>query len=175
MLQVSLCLLPLVHEKVSASLTGRTRNRRAAANHLSSPTYDDSDGWYDHVMPPVVNESQTAYDFLTAPDDSGGQSGTNAPLGGYQGRFSSGPRMPLIVISPFSKKNYVDHTVTDQSSIVRFIEDNWKLGRIGDSSFDQYSGTLLNMLELGDHHRNQHARRLILDPQTGESVNDRNW
>ena len=30
--------------------------------------YDDSDGWYDHVMPPCVNESQTAYDFLTAPD-----------------------------------------------------------------------------------------------------------
>jgi phospholipase C len=137
--------------------------------------YDDSDGWYDHVMPPVVNESQTAYDFLTAPDDSGGQSGTNAPLGGYQGRFSFGPRMPLIVISPFSKENYVDHTVTDQSSIVRFIEDNWNLGRIGDSSFDQYSGTLLNLLEFGDHHRNQHARRLILDPQTGEPVNDRNW
>ena len=84
--------------------------------------YDDSDGWYDHVMPPVVNESQTAYDFLSAPDNSGGQSGTNAPLGGYQGRFSFGPRMPLIVISPFAKENYVDHTVTDQSSIVSNLE-----------------------------------------------------
>jgi phospholipase C len=81
----------------------------------------------------------------------------------------------LIVISPFSKENYVDHTVTDQSSIVRFIEDNWNLGRIGDSSFDQYSGTLLNLLEFGDRHHNQHARRLILDPQTGEPVNYRHW
>ena len=54
--------------------------------------YDDSDGWYDHVMPPVVNESQTAYDFLSAPDDSGGESGTNAPLG----RLSR----PLFVRSP---------------------------------------------------------------------------
>jgi phospholipase C len=135
--------------------------------------YDDSDGWYDHVMPPVVNESQTAYDFLSAPDTSGGQSGTNAPLGGYQGRFSFGPRMPLIVISPFAKENYVDHTVTDQSSIVRFIEDNWNLGRIGDSSFDQYSGSLLNMFDFNgscDHHR---VRRLILDPQTGQPVDDR--
>jgi phospholipase C len=146
--------------------------------------YDDSDGWYDHVMPPVVNESQTAYDFLSAPDNSGGKSGTNTPLGpppkGYQGRFSFGPRMPFIVISPFAKENYVDHTVTDQSSIVHFIEDNWHLGRIGDFSFDQYSGTLLNMFDFKDdrfreHEFQHHTRRLILDPQTGEPVNNRGW
>ena len=142
--------------------------------------YDDSDGWYDHVMPPVVNESQTAYDFLSAPDDSGGQSGTNAPLGGYQGRLSFGPRMPFIVISPFAKENFVDHTVTDQSSIVRFIEDNWSLGRIGNFSFDQYAGTLLNMFDFDDSHRKEHhfqysARHLILDPNTGEPVNDQCW
>jgi phospholipase C len=137
--------------------------------------YDDSDGWYDHVMPPVVNESQTGYDFLTEP----GKSGDDPPLGGYQGRFSFGPRMPLIVISPFAKDNYVDHTVTDQSSIVRFIEDNWDLGRIGDFSFDQYSGTLLNMFDFDDPRCRQrefrHSRRLILDPHTGEPVGDRVW
>jgi phospholipase C len=146
--------------------------------------YDDSDGWYDHVMPPVVNESQTAYDFLSAADDSGGQSGTSVPLGpppnGYQGRFSFGPRMPFIVISPFAKENYVDHTVTDQSSIVHFIEDNWGLDRIGDFSFDQYSGTLLNMFDFDDSHHMEHefqnhARRLILDPQTGQPVGCRGW
>jgi phospholipase C len=145
--------------------------------------YDDSDGWYDHVMPPVVNESQTAYDFLSAPDDNGGESGTNIPLGpppkGYQGRFSFGPRMPFIVVSPFAKENYVDHTVTDQSSVVHFIEDNWNLGRIGDFSFDQYSGTLLNMFNFDDprcrEHEFRHARRLILDPDTGEPVANRGW
>jgi len=132
--------------------------------------YDDSDGWYDHVMPPCVNESQTAYDFLTAPDTQGGQSGTNAPLGGYQGRYSFGPRMPLIVISPFAKENFVDHTTTDQSSIVRFIEDNWGLGRIGDASFDQYSGVLLNMFNFDRTHCGPGTRRLILDPKTGEPL-----
>jgi phospholipase C len=145
--------------------------------------YDDSDGWYDHVMPPVVNESQTAYDFLSAPDDQGGQSGTNVPLGpppsGYQGRFSFGPRMPFIVISPFAKQNYVDHTVTDQSSVVHFIEDNWNLGRIGDFSFDQYSGTLLNMFDFDDLRCRQpefrNARRLFLNPQTGEPVGNGRW
>jgi phospholipase C len=145
--------------------------------------YDDSDGWYDHVMPPVVNESQTAYDFLSANANDGktGASGTNPPLGGYQGRFSFGPRMPLIVISPFAKENFVDHTVTDQSSIVRFIEDNWcQSKRIGDSSFDDYAGTLLNMFDFDDNHRREHrfqfpARRLILDPNTGEPVPGQCW
>jgi phospholipase C len=87
--------------------------------------------------------------------------------------------MPFIVISPFAKENYVDHTVTDQSSVVHFIEDNWNLGRIGNFSFDQYSGTLLNMFDFDDPHCGepdfQHTRRLILDPQTGEPVDERGW
>ena len=53
--------------------------------------YDDSDGWYDHVMPPVVNESQTAYDFLSADDDSGGQSGAKLRLAGIRAAFHSDP------------------------------------------------------------------------------------
>ena len=144
--------------------------------------YDDSDGWYDHVMPPVVNESQTAYDFLTVinKDGTGGQSGSNLPLGGYQGRFSFGPRMPFIVISPFAKENYVDHTVTDQSSVVHFIEDNWGLASIGDSSFDRSSGTLLNMFEFDHNRRREHgfqdfANRLFLDPHTGEPTTEQGW
>jgi len=45
-------------------------------------------------------------------------------------------RTPLLVISPWAKANYVDHTLTIQTSITRFIEDNWNLGRIGGGSFD---------------------------------------
>jgi phospholipase C len=131
--------------------------------------YDDSDGWYDHVMSPLVNHSQTQLDALTGP----GQAGTNPPLAGYQGRAGYGPRLPLLVISPFAKKNYVDHTITDQSSIIRFIEDNWNLGRIGNGSFDELAGSLLNMFDFSDRD-DDHAghRRLILDPSTGEP---RNW
>ncbi len=131
--------------------------------------WDDSDGWYDHVMPPLVNHSQTQFDALTGP----GTTGTNPPLAGFQGRAGYGPRLPLLVISPFAKKNFVDHTITDQSSIIRFIEDNWNLGRIGNGSFDDLAGSLLNMFDFSvredDHPRH---RRLILDPSTGEP---RNW
>jgi phospholipase C len=124
--------------------------------------YDDSDGWYDHVMSPIVNQSQTIYDALTGPNSAG----TNSPLGGFQGRAGYGPRLPLLVISPFAKKNFVDHTITDQSSILRFIEDNWKLGRIGNSSFDALAGSLANMFDFD--HGDERDSRLFLDANTGE-------
>jgi phospholipase C len=130
--------------------------------------YDDSDGWYDHAMPPNVNQSQTPYDVFTGTN----QSGTNPPLGGYQGRFAYGPRLPLLVISPYAKPNFVDHSISDQSSILRFIEDNWNLGRIGDSSFDALAGSLVNMFDFDSE---DHAHRLILDPNTGERAQPSRW
>ena len=120
--------------------------------------YDDSDGWYDHAMGPIVNQSSTADDNLNGPGSCG--SGTASP---YQSRCGYGPRQPLLVISPFAKVNFVDHTVTDQASILRFVEDNWSLGRIGDNSADDYAGSLLTMFRL----QNPAAPAVILDPATG--------
>jgi phospholipase C len=132
-------------------------------NHLAIIiAYDDSDGWYDHVMSPIINHSQTANDALTGP----GTAGTNPPLNDFQGRAGYGPRLPLLIISPFAKENFVDHTITDQSSILRFIEDNWKLGRIGNGSFDELAGSLVNMFDFD--HRDAANGRLFLDASTGE-------
>jgi phospholipase C len=122
-------------------------------------SYDDSDGWYDHVLGPVVTQSAVADDALVGTGSCG--SGTAAT----QGRCGYGPRLPLIVISPYAKQNYIDHRVTDQSSILRFIEDNWDLGRIGGDSTDAKAGTLWGLFDFDDEHR---ASRLILDPATGE-------
>ena len=120
--------------------------------------YDDSDGWYDHVMGPIVSPSaDPARDALTA-----GGCGTPAP-GAYADRCGYGPRQPLLVISPWARANFVDHSVTDQTSVLRFIEDNWSLGRIGDQSFDEKAGPLDAMFDF--HAPNM--RRLILDPQLG--------
>jgi phospholipase C len=38
---------------------------------------------------------------------------------------TSGVRLPMLVISPFAKSNFVDGTLTDQTSAIRFIEDDW--------------------------------------------------
>ena len=121
--------------------------------------YDDSDGWYDHAMPPIVNGSASDVDALSG----AGVCGSASP-GAPMGRCGYGQRLPLLVISPFAKVNYVDHSVTDQTSILRFIEDNFGLGRIGGTSFDNIAGTLSNMLDL---ETGGAARRLFLDPSTG--------
>jgi phospholipase C len=70
----------------------------------------------------------------------------------------------MLAISPYAKVNFVDHSVTDQSSILRFIEDNWNLGRIGDQSFDAKAGSLLNMFNFTTSH---YTKNLFLDPYTG--------
>lgn len=123
--------------------------------------WDDSDGWYDHVVGPIVNSSKSAADALTAEH----QCGTGADsLAGIQARCGYGPRLPLLLISGYSKENFVDSTVTDQSSITRFIEYNWDLGAIGDGSFDAIAGPLTNMLDFAHFH----PALLLLDPKSGE-------
>jgi phospholipase C len=132
--------------------------------------YDDSDGWYDHQMSQIVNSSAVLQaasssnsDELNAP----GVCGNGTPLGGIEGRCGYGPRQPLLVISPYAKANFVDHSLTDQSSVLRFIEDNWATGRIGGGSFDELAGSLSNMFDFDAPHAFG-ERRLLLDPTTGE-------
>jgi phospholipase C len=120
--------------------------------------YDDSDGWYDHVTPPIQNGS------TDASVDQSALCGNAPILGGYQDRCGPGPRQPLLVISPYSKQNYVAHTLTEQTSVLRFIEDNWFTGRIGDSSFDKSSKSITGML---DFNHKPNTTPVILDPSTG--------
>jgi phospholipase C len=127
--------------------------------------YDDSDGWYDHQMSPIVNQSgDSAHDALRGTDCG---SNPNAVSGDYPDRCGYGPRQPLLVVSPYAKSNFVDHTVTDQTSILRFIEDNWQTGRIGNFSLDAKAGSLQNLFDFGD---GETAHRLFLDPTTGQPI-----
>lgn len=124
--------------------------------------YDDSDGWYDHQAPPIVNPSHGAADALNGDQlcNHGAEQAGPAPLTpllGHDGkpalgRCGYGTRQPLLVISPFARKNYVDHTLTDQTSILKFIEDNWLDGaRIqAGGSFDTIAGSIENMLQCPD-------------------------
>jgi phospholipase C len=131
--------------------------------------WDDSDGWYDHQFGPIVNQSTAPADRLTAPgacgDGSSALSGPDPTVNPHaQGRCGYGPRQPLLVVSPFARDNFVDHTVTDQTSVIHFIEDNWLRGqRIGGGSFDALSNSIEQMFDF------KHSRddRLILDPSTG--------
>jgi phospholipase C len=60
-------------------------------------TYDDWGGWYDHVPPPQIDER------------------------GY------GFRVPSMLVSPYARMGYIDHTLLDHTSILKFIEENWNI------------------------------------------------
>jgi phospholipase C len=106
--------------------------------------YDDSDGWYDHQYPGIQNPSLSPADNLTNTSFDVGKSGTSGqcgpnpqtrvPLGGEQGRCGFGPRLPLLVISPLARRDYVDHNLSSQSSILNLVEYNWRLGSIPGSA-----------------------------------------
>ncbi len=137
-------------------------------------TYDDSDGWYDHVYLPPVNSShdanpaQTGSPFSVDNLNGPGNCGSSAPaLGGYSDRCGFGPRLPMLSISPYAKTNYVDHTTNDFTSILRFIEGNWNLGQLGDGSFDAVSssGDLKTMFNFGA--TGGHTPPVFLDDLTG--------
>ncbi|HWG36733.1 MAG TPA: alkaline phosphatase family protein [Terriglobales bacterium] len=134
--------------------------------------YDDSDGWYDHVAGPLVNGSSSSADALSAP----GVCGNGTPkLAGIaknnphaEGRCGYGPRLPLLVISPWARPNFVAHNVTDQTSIMRLIEDTFLRGRrLGQGSFDGIAGALDPMFDFSKA-RPKNTQRLILDESTGE-------
>lgn len=103
-------------------------------------TYDDTDGSYDHVMPP-----KSHFDSV-------------------EGRRGFGQRIPFVVISPFSKENYVDHKQLNQAYILKFIEYNWSAPEIGGTSIDKYSHNFLEMFDFSKKYQNT---TLILDPKTG--------
>ena len=75
------------------------------------------------AMPPIISQSNDPInDALLGHEYLCGHAAVSA----YQDRCGYGVRLPLLVISPYAKVNYVDHSITDQTSILRFIEDNWQ-------------------------------------------------
>ena len=126
-------------------------------------TYDDSDGWYDHQVSTIVNGSNTSADAAICTPVA-------TVLGTYPDRCGYGPRLPLLMISPYTRTNYVSDNLTDQSSVVKFIEDNWLGGqRIDRGSFDAIAGSLDAKHGVLDF-KKPHFDPVILDPNTGEVV-----
>ena len=117
----------------------------------------------------MVSSGIAAMDALTGPGHCGNGSDTALPgpsgAAHAQGRCGYGPRLPYLVISPYAKVNYVDHTMLDQSSTIRFIEDNWLAGeRIGNGSFDAIAGSINSMFNFA----HPAAGKIILNENTGE-------
>jgi phospholipase C len=137
-------------------------------------TWDDSDGWYDHAYTlPTSASFDSVADQLNGPGVCGTGSAPDGLNGKpVNGRCGPGTRIPFLVVSPWAKQNYVDHTLVNQASVVRFIEDNWLDGqRIGGGSFDATAGNIMSMFDFdrrGAGH--DESSKLYLDPNMGTPV-----
>jgi phospholipase C len=89
---------------------------------------DDSDGSYDHVL--VTPEKRYSNNTL----------------------YGLGPRIIFLAISPYSKQNFIDSVLTDQTSIAKFIKYNWHLGDepINAYSKENEAGSILNMFDFSE-------------------------
>ena len=151
-------------------------------------TYDDSDGWYDHQMPSIVNPSTSiTVDALNGPgvcttgaqqpDADGKLPKDKKPLNGVGGlpvlgRCGYGTRIPLLVISPWARDNYIDHTQLDQTSVIRFIEDNFLNGKRiqPNGSFDSVANSIESMFNFNRPLNEVRKRKLFLDPNSGAII-----
>ncbi len=109
-------------------LVQAVKNSSAWPNTAIVVLWDESGGWYDHVPPTQLSDTDT----VTLP---GGQ--------------GLGMRVPVIIISPYAKTNYISHQQMDFVSILRFIQWNWNLGEIpaaAQQAREQQSGDLCDLL-----------------------------
>jgi phospholipase C len=90
-------------EYISSKLNAIASNPDVWAKTLFILTYDENDGYFDHVLPPTP-PAGTADEFVDG-----------EPIG-------PGFRVPTIVVSPWSAGGYVDSTVMDHTSLIRFLE-----------------------------------------------------
>ncbi len=138
-------------------------------------TYDDSDGWYDSAIPPIVNGSNDANAGGTGVADTAVCSSVPITVGTAEDRCGYGDRLPFLVISPYTRDNYVSNTLINTASVVKFIEDNWLGGKRIPGSFDAVSGSIDGPGGLLDFHVQPHDTPVILNPTTGAVVSGDNW
>src|SRR5581483_11968940 len=85
-------------------------------------THDEGGGFYDHVPPqPAVSPDVIPPSDLLPGDVCLGTGGANCDFN------HTGFRVPLIVVSPFTKPNYVSHTPMDYTAILKLIETRFSL------------------------------------------------
>lgn len=96
-------------------------------------TYDENGGFYDHVAPAPA----------CAPDDK-------KPVTGSGAFDTTGFRVPMLVVSPWSKAHHVSHVTTDHTSILRFLELRFKLPALGGR--DANAETLIDLFDFSAPH-----------------------
>ena len=119
---------------ISGVLQALTANPEVWAKTVLIVSYDENGGFFDHVSPPVA-PAGTPGEFVTS----------RAPVsqsGGIHGPIGLGFRVPMLVVSPFSRGGYVNSDTFDHTSQIRLLEERfgihcpnisaWRRGAVGD-------------------------------------------
>lgn len=89
--------------------------------------FDETGGWWDHVAPPDLGGQ-----FATWVGDQPNLTGCQYPGDGLPcGEAGLGPRMPVLVISPYARRAFLDHDLMDTASLVNWVEWNHRLPALG--------------------------------------------
>ncbi len=123
---------------LSGIISALTTNSSAWAKTALFVTYDENGGFFDHV-PPVTAPPGTAGEYLTAPAVPDPTVVGNPAISGPIGL---GFRVPMLVISPFSRGGFVCSDLFDHTSLLRFLETRfgaevpnlsaWRRATVGD-------------------------------------------
>jgi phospholipase C len=106
--------------------------------------YDENDGFFDHVAPPTA-PAGTPGEYLTVSPLPADAEGIRGPLG-------MGFRVPMLVISPFSRGGYVASDVFDHTSQLRFLEERFGVKAPNISAWRRRTaGDLTAALHMGHH------------------------
>ncbi|MGA2036723.1 MAG: alkaline phosphatase family protein [Acidimicrobiales bacterium] len=97
-------------------------------------TYDEHGGYFDHVPPPEAVAPDDVPPDITIPRDQ---------PGGYD-RY--GFRVPMGLVSPYAKPDYVSHVVSDHTSVLKLVETKWNLPAL--TRRDANASNLLDMIDL---------------------------
>jgi phospholipase C len=117
-------------------------NPKVWAKTVVFHTYDENDGFFDHVPPPVPPPGTPGEYLPTTPLASTAQ-GVDGPVGlGY--------RVPMLVISPFSRGGHVSSEVADHTSQLRFLEARFGVKAPNISAWRRrHTGDLTSALHMG--------------------------
>jgi phospholipase C len=155
---------PIDEQKFLVNTINSVEKSKYWASTAVVVTYDDSDGWYDHQAPTIVNGSNDAT------QDAAICTSVAVSIGSANDRCGYSQRLPFVVISPYTRDNYVSSNQINTASVVKFIEDNWLHGESIPGSFDASSGSLDGHGGVLDFNGKPHFTPLILNPTSGAVV-----
>ncbi len=127
--------------------------------------WDEGNGTYDHVPPPLVKSSAWEVNPKLDPKGQIARRGVKAGIPEADLRAGHAQRLPFFVISPWAKDNYMSHVTTDHTSVLRFIIENWNLKPLPKASYERIAGSLDDLFDFTEGR--VLAPKVFLNPLTG--------